>query len=127
MLSAIVGEETLEHGSKKGVQAYSAKTRRPHVHGKVLNRAETTVGPGRGEIVLGVLEHDRCRHALASVLVLGMDLEAVIQIGRRYRCSSHSSSRGIPRSMMPRESSDLTRQLEMMVSPLSRSKTHWLS
>ena len=127
MLSAIVGEEKLEHGSKKGVQAYSAKTRRPHVHRKVLNRAEATVGPGRGEIVLGVLEHDRCRRALASVLVLGMDLEAVIQIGRRYRCSSHSSSRGIPRSMMPQESSDLTRQLAMMVSPLSRSKTHWLS
>ena len=53
LLSAIVGEEKLEHGSKKGVQAYSAKTRRPHVHGKVLNRAERTVGPGRGEIVLG--------------------------------------------------------------------------
>ena len=69
----------------------------------------------------------RCRHPLASVLVLRMDLEAVIQISRRYRCSSHSSSRGIPRSMMPRESSDLTRQLAMMVSPLSRSKTHWLS
>ena len=127
MLSATVGEETLEHGSKKAVQAYSAEIRRPHVHGAVLNRAETTCRSLPRRNRTGVLEHDRCRHPLASVLVLGMDLEAVIQIGRRYRGSSHSSSRGIPRSMMPQESSDLTRQLAMMVSPLSRSKTHWLS
>ena len=53
---------------------------RPQSHGEGVERGQMTSGPLLRENRPPVLEHCPCRHPLASLLVSGMDLEAVAQV-----------------------------------------------